>query len=269
MTEATNPTVPEVTIKDLQEEMYSRQSGLIHYKETCKYPITIVGAGHVGSAASLMIVKSGAATNNNPLTVIDPDTVGLENMAMQFFKPSQAALNKVDALKDNLEQFGLVSNGVYVADKFDPLVTPLHGIVLSAVDKMSVRKQIFDATDRPECKLFIDVRTAGEYISLYAINPSSSAERAWYLSTWFPDEKGDDNACTERGISWTTFTITGLIGMIIGMFWRSRKYPNFIEFDMCNNIYSSKTVSAIQDEVRPRTSIDFNKVLGTVSQQAN
>lgn len=248
------------------DEIYGRQVDVMPAEQARKYPITMVGCGHVGSVVALMLLKCGAFTGENTLTLIDHDDVGLENLAMQFFEVADVGKPKVEALASTLQEFG-VGNIITIKDKFDPTKHSTDGIVISGVDSMAVRKMIFDATTE-KTKLFLDARTGGELVTALAVNPGLAADRAFYMDNWVPDDQAAQDPCTNRGISWTTFAIASIIGNLFGCFCRNIPYPNRIDYDLRNwqmftNYFTtpksiaakeSKELLSIVNSIRSKTS---------------
>ena len=58
-----------------------------------KVPITILGAGAVGSFTTLTLAKLGCSS----LTVYDPDTVEVHNLPNQYFSVPSASLRDVNS----------------------------------------------------------------------------------------------------------------------------------------------------------------------------
>lgn len=240
------------------DSIYSRQHDVLPVDKTRRLPITIVGAGHVGSKVALMLVQCGALSGDQPFTVIDPDIVEVENVPMQFYRPDQAGKPKVEALIENLEMFGVIGNPKAIHGPFDPKEHKLSGIVISGVDNMGVRKEIFDACCASTgVDLFIDVRTGGEVIRVFSINPQLAAEQKFYMNNWHPDDSAAQDPCTNRGISWTTFQVAAEVGVILGAYWRGLPLDSMVEFDMRNRM-QFRTNCGFKDRIEePKSKIEI------------
>src|SRR5207244_2983363 len=79
---------------------YWRQLDLITPGEL-KLPITVVGAGGIGSPTALALAKMGCSR----LTVYDPDLVEPHNLPNQFYRLKDSARPKVEALRDLIRSF--------------------------------------------------------------------------------------------------------------------------------------------------------------------
>ena len=140
----------------MQENMLVRQWEIIPM-DKLGVPITIIGAGSVGSFTAFILAKAGFCD----ITVIDFDNVEAENVSSQLYRPSDIDKPKVVALKELIKMFCdtdiEVSNRRYERGRF-------KGIVVMAVDSMAARKLVWDnhAKTAVGTQLIIDGRMAAE-----------------------------------------------------------------------------------------------------------
>jgi tRNA A37 threonylcarbamoyladenosine dehydratase len=69
--------------------------------EELSVPITLIGAGGIGSWVALALTKMGCSQ----LTVVDHDAVEEHNVASQFYSTEDLSQEKVYCLSENLEKF--------------------------------------------------------------------------------------------------------------------------------------------------------------------
>lgn len=165
--------------------------------------IVIVGAGGIGCGTTFALAQLGF----NDITVIDFDEVELKNTSSQLYKQSDIGESKVMALATNVKDFTWID-----IHRFNSKFLPEHikdaEIVISAVDVMSVRKEIIEACTI-KTKRFIDVRMSWWYFNLYNYIPQYETDL--YLTTRYPDSEASPQACTSKATSFNTFAIWSII----------------------------------------------------------
>lgn len=172
--------------------------------------ITIIGAGAIGSFATLQLAKMGFYN----ITVIDDDSVTIENMNCQFYRRGDVGKAKVDALQALVEDFtGMkitVQNGRYKADVFP-------GTVISAVDNMETRAAIFYAhTEKGYAtRAIIDPRMGAEMMALHVTKPMDKEMARDYAATLFSDKDAVPERCTAKSTMYTTNIIAGLVAKTV------------------------------------------------------
>ena len=177
---------------------YHRQLAVVTPKEL-NIPITVIGAGGIGSPTVLMLAKMGCEN----ITVWDDDIVASHNVPNQLYSPQDIGKPKVVALYDWIK----FMTGVEIKIKNERYTgQPLSGIVISAVDKMAVRKTIWEACKyKVRVQLFIDPRMGLELCRVYTINPCTPSEIDFYEGTLYNDEQSKSLPCTARAIIYGGF----------------------------------------------------------------
>lgn len=211
------------------EISYSRQSSIINIKEVRENRITIIGCGSIGSFLGISLAKMGLTK----FTLYDFDKVEAHNLPNQFFGLKDIGRNKALATANFMELFNnevdirlAGSNGRY--DR------RLKGseIVISCVDKMSVRKQIFEDCKKDKgVQLFIDTRMGGFEGQIYFIDMDKKSEIKNYEKTLFSDSSARQLRCTERSILFTVLGITSLVCNEIIKALKDEKIRNYIVID--------------------------------------
>lgn len=168
--------------------------------------INIIGAGAIGSFTTLALAKMGF----NNITVIDFDHIDVENMNCQFFRFKDIGKSKVIALQELVEDFTNIRINA-VNDAWQGEI--LDGIVITAVDSMKVRKEVYEAHNRKafNTKAIIDPRMGAEIALMYAYSPILPSEVDEYSRTLYSDENAVQERCTAKA---TVFCALGLSSLI-------------------------------------------------------
>lgn len=185
-------------------DMYLRQQDIFN-REKADTPITVIGAGSLGSWLVLGLAKLGF----KDITVYDDDQVELHNIPNQFFSEADtqddsgiegSGLYKVFALQRNVERFTNIDIKIH-AERFER--QPLSGLVIVTPDNMATRKQVFlRCMDNANVMFFMDGRMGGQTYKCYAADPNNAAQAQYYLGTWHSDEQGSQEECTARGVGY-------------------------------------------------------------------
>lgn len=213
----------------IENEHLTRQISLIPM-ETLDVPVTIIGAGAIGSFAALSLAKMGV-TN---ITVYDFDEVSIENMNNQFYRMKDIGTLKVLALRSLVAEF----TGVQIIPKiraFEPEdMAGLSGIVISAVDSMSARRMIFEATHDKfnNVKYIIDPRMSAEFFTQYCINPHVLKDRMTYEKNLFSDEDAIPTPCTAKSTIYTATLAAGIVVKTIKNIILNEAYPRQTHWDI-------------------------------------
>ncbi len=172
--------------------------------------VTLVGAGGIGAMTALVLAKIGVGN----LTVYDGDTVSDVNLPTQLHRLGTEGEYKVEALQKTLCLFGDDTNIFPVAERIDG-AEPLSGqIIISAVDSISARKQIWKAVRAGHNSWYLDGRMSAEEFHLYAVKMTSQDQVAKYdrMITDEDDQKISELPCTSKA----TFYCSALSSAIIG-----------------------------------------------------
>jgi len=214
----------------MSEQKYWRQMDIVK-TDKLQLPITIIGAGAIGSFACLALAKMGC----NNITVYDDDTVDNHNIPNQFYRESDKGKPKVESLKELIKDFDDVdieiNNEKYKHQK-------LKGIVISAVDSMEVRKQIWkNIKFDPSIKLFIDGRMGGEVMRIYTIKPHDKDEIKFFEQYLYTDKEAEDIKCTATAIIYNVTIIGGLITNQLKKYCMAEEYSKELIFDLKNLVF--------------------------------
>ena len=192
-------------------------------------PITIIGAGAVGSWTAKALARMGFAD----IRVFDPDVVDMVNLNSQGYRLTDVGLPKVDALRIAiLEETGTRIEAVqakYEGGKF-------RGVVIGAVDNMEARAKIwsehllaFGVTG------IIDARMGAEQIIVQVIRPGDPSDRENYPKSLYSDAQAMHEPCTAKATIYTAYLISGLIVKAVKDLVTAGNYLKRTEWNVAKN----------------------------------
>ncbi len=156
-----------------------------------------VGCGSVGSWCTLAAAKTGLTD----WLVVDFDRVEIQNVANQIWGPGHLGKSKSSLMAGLLRSAGF-SKAVEFHDRaFEDTDLAGRQIVLSCVDNMKARKQVFDAAvEIGDAKFMFDARTGGGFLKVFMFDPSDPKSRSAYAKTLHTDgAAAAEFKCTDIG----------------------------------------------------------------------
>ena len=204
-----------------------RQKGLLDPAAHPIPPLTLIGAGGIGSPTAICLAKMGAAR----MMLIDFDTIEPHNLPNQLYRESDLSRPKVEALAELCQQF---STEVEVKTDARKLTDqPLEGVVCSGVDSMAARKEIWARVRmNPQIQLYVEARMGAEVARINTVNPCDLDAVRWYETTLYEDADALDIPCTARAIIYNTFMIASIICSQIKKHVRGEQLPKEVIFDL-------------------------------------
>ena len=214
----------------LSQEHLTRQFDLIP-SNVLDLPITIIGAGAIGSFASLQLAKMGF-TNQ---TVWDFDDVSIENMNCQFYRFKDIGKPKVLALQELVRDFTNEEITV-VNSKWDKDAVT-NGVVILAVDSMEVRKQIWNDIRQYHftVKFLIDSRMGSEDALMYVMNPFDAKDVESYSKTLYSNAEAVAERCTAKATIYTANLLSGMVVKAIKDIATGGAYPRVTNWSIKSN----------------------------------
>lgn len=205
---------------------YWRQLDLVTPEDLAP-PVTVIGAGGIGSPTALALAKMGCPN----LTVYDPDTVEAHNLPNQLYRLQDVDRPKVEALQEVIASF----TGAKIAVHQEAVVSqPLAGVVITGVDSMSARQQIWQKAVRyrSSIELYVDARMGAEVCRIYTLRPTDPDEVEAYQATLYDDADATAEACTAQAIIYNVFTIAGLIANQVKKHVKGERLDRELIFDL-------------------------------------
>lgn len=191
-------------------------------------PVTVIGAGGIGSFTLLALAKMGV----QDLVVWDFDIVEEHNAPNQLYGPEHVGMYKVDAAREICEALAGRDSCKYLGlpEKFH---SPVDGVVVSGVDSMAARKEIWDSIKyQPAVSLYVDARMGAQVCRINSIDPCDPEHIRWYEETLTSDEEALQEPCTARAIVYNGFMIASLVANQVKKFAKREEVMKEIIFDM-------------------------------------
>lgn len=181
-------------------------------------PVTLIGAGSVGSLTAFLIAKTGA----RDITVYDGDFVASHNAPMSLYRSRDLGRPKVEALAELIQDLSGVTlttmQKMYEGERLS------NCSVIACVDSMKARKLIWSKVCKnPTIDLFIDTRTAGAYVEVLSVDPNNREEIAMYEALSYSDEESARQMCGRHGISFSSARAASIASANLARFWTERK----------------------------------------------
>ena len=183
-------------------EMFSRQRDLVKCDMTT--PIMVVGAGGIGSFTVLTLAKMGFTD----IRVYDFDKIEEHNLPNQFYQIKDIGQYKVEALQNMVKSFTGTEIGIS-GERWQALdlVAFRPKVLISAVDNMDTRKEMFDACE-DDC-VFIDGRMGADQAEVYTIQ--TKEESVMYRAHLWKESETATLPCTSKATMYNVLTIASII----------------------------------------------------------
>ena len=196
--------------------------------EQLTFPITVIGAGAIGSAAVITLAKMGCSH----ISVWDDDILAEHNVSNQMCKPSAVGRPKVDALAELVWDLAEVRihcrNERYRGQR-------LEGVVIMAVDSMTSRMEAWKRVKFDTAvPLLIDARMGAEFGRLYAIRPSDPDDVDFYESNLYPSSEAEPLPCSARAIIYCPTLTGGVIALLVKQLVAGARLPSEVLLDLPN-----------------------------------
>jgi molybdopterin/thiamine biosynthesis adenylyltransferase len=200
--------------------------------DASRLAITLIGAGGIGAAAGLTLAKMGVGY----LEVWDDDHVSTENLATQFHRLSDIGRPKVEAFAEMVGEFSDDTNINTVYGRVGPDDRIGGDIVISAVDSIQARKDIWQAVfDKgfPSFNWYIDGRMAAEEAQLLVVNANDTA---WYqeLIESIDDHQFPSLPCTAKATIYGANLTSALIGAVVHKIVSNQDVPRIVTANLVN-----------------------------------
>jgi hypothetical protein len=186
-----------------------RQRELVPPARLVNCHAVVIGVGAIGRQVALQLAALGVPA----MTLYDPDTVAVENLAPQGFWESDLGRTKVEAVADIARKQFPAIELTGVPERFR--ASAVRGwpanreiAVFCCVDSIDTRKLIWQAV-RDAVGFFTDGRMAAELIRVLASGrPGADAA---YAKTLFPGAEAYQESCTARSTIYASNIAAGLM----------------------------------------------------------
>jgi len=174
---------------------------------------TIIGAGGIGAITAITLAKMGMSG----IRIFDDDTVDDVNLPTQFHKISDVGTRKSQAVLWNARLFSDIENFDAEIGRVTPQTNLSDWLVISAVDSINARKDIWKAVRESKVGWYFDARMASETFQLYTICMDDWKRVAMYedILNAVNEEDVPDEPCTSKATMFTACVASGLIGAAI------------------------------------------------------
>ena len=219
---------------------YDRQTSILPVDKLQEISLLIVGVGAIGRPTSLL----ASATGFGSIGICDPDTVEPHNLAAQGYKESDVGRKKVIALSSEMEATNSETRYIHLVREFDETmfdqvldVSPAVGrnrklVVISCVDSIDVRKEIWEAASKhSSLELFLDARMSGPVLQVYGAQKGWSSF-AYYPTSLFPSDEAFQAPCSARSMLYPCYTIAGMLVSQISNWMRGLPVEPYISMNL-------------------------------------
>lgn len=192
------------------------------------FPITVIGAGAIGSAAVLTLAKMGCSD----ITVWDADILEDFNIPNQICKPSMVGRPKVEALTELVYELTEVQikqvHRRYAGQN-------LKGVVIVTADNMTCRQNVWKrAKLNRKIPLLIDARMGAEFARIYTIRSTNVDEADFYEENLYSNQDTERLPCSARSIVYCPLVVAGLIALQVKKFAIGESLKKEILLDLPN-----------------------------------
>jgi hypothetical protein len=206
---------------------YRRQSNIIT-PETIVWPFRFIGLGGIGSAAVLPFLKLGV----REFTFFDDDLIEALNLPNQLiYREKDIGKAKVEAAAEILRECSGSARIDFRKERLQEGES-LSGIVISGVDSMASRKEVWQAVKRNfvEVPLYLDGRLGGETLELHTVRPCMPEDAEIYEQNLWDDNEIPPDPCGGESIIHPAVVLAGLMANQLTRWTRKEKYYRKIEF---------------------------------------
>lgn len=196
----------------LANEHLTRQMDIIP-TDVLGTPITVIGAGAIGSWTVMALAKMGFCD----ITVYDFDKVEPVNLNAQVYGFHDVGRLKVHALHGAVK----LATNIDIEVKAEPYEMQenrsARGIVIAAVDSMRARALIWNSLKAKaiNCLAYIDPRMGAEEAMLYCMRPMHGADQKTYEKTLYSDRDAVQERCTAKATAYTALMLSGLVSKTV------------------------------------------------------
>ena len=177
--------------------------------------VHLIGVGGIGTHVLLALIELGA----REVHVWDDDIVSPHN------RPNQFIYNKDDIGRPKVNG----ARRFVRSQQYDTIVirhnrrvtkdTRLSGIVISGVDSMASRTEIWEAVCNSGglVSTYIDGRIGDDHVWVFTTDPYDHDKAERYQSTLYSDEEAADLSCTTRQNPHSALTVASIVSINLSL----------------------------------------------------
>ena len=216
-----------------------RHSDLLPADRLGSLKVCLIGAGGIGAPTALALAKIGVGM----LEIYDDDDVDDVNLGPQMYGTDVLNKGKVHSLRNMLRKQAPWTTVEINKTRFTSVTDVDHDVVISAVDSLAVRKEIWQAVQQSEvnlgnrCKLLLDPRMGAEVFSLKVVEPK--LDGSWYEHSL--EGKPVEAPCTARSTFYCGLVAGGLVAAALASWVRDEIHFVDYSLDMRNMVMIQQT----------------------------
>ena len=193
------------------------------------HEIHVIGMGGIGTHVLQMLLEHDARQVN----IWDKDVVEAHNIPSQFlYCPQDIGHPKVESAEMFVEERGFKTE-IIVHDEWATGKTKLSGIVISGVDSMKSRADIWKAIEfNFEVFLYIDGRIGADGVQVHTVDPNLPDEVKRYKSWLFPDSVAQELGCATREAPHSAWEVAKTVSTHLALYMRGEPIVGFLERDL-------------------------------------
>jgi len=194
-----------MTIEIADSVRFRRQLEFIDHRQLASLRLHVIGAGAIGSATALLLVKMGCRR----VVLWDFDNFEEHNLPNQLCRIADVGRPKVEAVAELVKEF----EGVEIEtckDYFDGEVDP-NDYIISCVDSMTTRKEIWKKVSKLPITCLVDGRMGLTTMNLYTYLPKVEGSAKRYENKLWDEDDVSPQRCTAKATIFTANTIASLI----------------------------------------------------------
>jgi len=208
-----------------RQSRFLRQLDLVP-PEKLNFPITVIGAGAIGSAAVVTLAKMGCSN----ITVWDGDVLEDVNVPNQLCKPAMVCLPKVEALAELVCELTEVQikaiDRRYRGQKLDT-------VTIVTVDNMATRQKVWKRVKlNRKVPLLMDTRMGAEIGRIYTIRPTNISDCDFYRENLYSSQEAQHLPCSARSVIYCPTVVAGLVALLIKQYAMNIPLPREILIDL-------------------------------------
>lgn len=208
---------------------FERQRGILDPDTASKHHVTICGLGTVGSNAAVQLAKLGVMN----FTLIDFDVIERHNIPSQAFDVHDLGRVKAEACREAVKEVSPSARVKIITDPLKGYEWFDTGIVILAVDSISLRRKLFETCVRHRLhSLMIDVRMNANNMQMWAIEPNTEEELDKYRGTLHSSAENVSAPCGGRTFAPVGAMSGAMIAQTVTKMMNSIEYAYYTYFDM-------------------------------------